>query len=418
MTASVHDGGVLRVFQAVLQPTARQAEALDVLLGGQRELYNAALEERIGAWRYEHRSVTRFEQFGELSGWDHPVLAFGVCPARGTLTRLDRAFQAFYRRVRHGDTPGFPRFKSAARWDSIEYPDHTSWKFVEQRRGVGRLRLQGVGEIRYRGSKQGVRGTAKTLTIRREGSRWRITVFCTDVPANVLQPSVEAVGLDVGVTELVATSDGELAGNPRHLRRSLNRLAEQQRVVARRQRGSNRRRHAARDVGRLHRKIARQRRNHHHQVSRRLVNQYGLIVHEDLQISNLVRRPKPHPNDQGGFDPNGAAAKAGLNREILAAGWAQLLRYLTYKAMLVWLSRGNFGATGAGRPVMGLSGGGQARIRPSGVAGWGWSGGRQIAFRTARGRQEDFGSGRRSRSASGSRGAGRSRGRCSASSIG
>jgi putative transposase len=157
-------------------------------------------------------------------------------------------------------------------------------------------------------------------------------VFCADVPALPLDPSTEVVGIDVGVSELVATSSGELVGNLRHLRRSLDRLAEKQRLVAGRTRGSNRRRKAGRQVGRLHRRIANQRRDLAHQISRRLVNRYGVIVREDLQIANMVRRPAPHPNEDGGFDPNGAAAKGGLNREILAAGWGQLLRFITYKA--------------------------------------------------------------------------------------
>jgi putative transposase len=139
-------------------------------------------------------------------------------------------------------------------------------------------------------------------------------------------------GIDVGVSELVATSDGERIGNPRHLRRSLRRLADRQRLVAGRKRGSHRRRKAARQMGRLHRKIACQRRDLAHQVSRRLVDDHGLIVHENLKIVNMVRRPAPRSNDEGGFEPNGATAKAGLNREILAAGWAQLLRFITYKA--------------------------------------------------------------------------------------
>jgi putative transposase len=323
---------VHRAFQAILQPTARQAKALERLLAAQRELYNAALEERIGAWRWERRSVTRFEQFRNLTGWDHPALDFGVCPARGTLTRLDRAFGAFYRRCRIGETPGFPRFKSDARWNSVEYPDVLCWRVVDQHDGVGRLHVQGVGDVRFRGTRRGIPGTAKTLTIRREGGRWRITVFCTDCEAEPLPPSHAAVGVDVGVTELVATSDGELYGNQRHLRRSLGGLADRQRIAAGRQRGSNRRRKAARQIGRMHRRIAHQRRDLAHQISRQLVNRYGTIVHEDLQIRNLVRRPKPRSNEEGVFQPNGAAAKGGLNREILAAGWGQLLRYIGYKA--------------------------------------------------------------------------------------
>jgi putative transposase len=323
---------VFRAYQAVLQPTRRQAVALGRLLDAQWELYNAALEERRGAWRWERRRVTRFEQFRSLTGWDHPVLAFGVCPARGTLTRLDRAFQAFYRRCRRGETPGFPRYKSATRWDSVEYPDTSCWRVDEHRGGVGRVHLQGVGNVRFRGARRGLRGTPKTLTVRREGHRWRITVFCADVPARPLAPTGQQVGIDVGVTELVATSDGELVGNPRHLRRGLDTLADRQRLVAGRRRGSQRRRKAARQVGRAHRKIARQRRDLAHQVARRLINRYDLIVHEDLRVPNLVRRPAPRPNDHRGHDPNGAAAKAGLNREILAAGGGQLLRMLADKA--------------------------------------------------------------------------------------
>ena len=315
-----------------MQPTGRQAAALARLLVAQRDLYNAALEERVGSWRFQQRSVSRFEQFGELTGWQHPVLDFGVCPARGTLTRLDRAFRGFYRRCDRGETPGFPRFKSAARWDSVEYPERSCWRIIDEHSGVGRVHLKGVGAVRFRGAKRGLRGVAKTLTVRREGDRWRITVFCADVPATAVEPTDDQVGIDLGVSELVATSDGELIGNPRHLRRSLDRLADRQRLVNGRRRGSRRRRKAARHVGRLHRKIACQRRDLAHQVSRRLVDDYALIVHEDLQIPNMVRRPQPLPNTEGGFDPNGAAAKVALNREILAAGWGQLLRFITYKA--------------------------------------------------------------------------------------
>src|SRR5205085_12388081 len=122
-------GRVIRTRRFLLQRTARQRVASERLLESQRELYNAALEARRGAWRWERRSVRRFEQFGELSGWDHPILEFGVVPARGTLTRLDRAFAAFYRRCRTGAKPGFPRFKSKIRFDSVEYGDRGSWAY-------------------------------------------------------------------------------------------------------------------------------------------------------------------------------------------------------------------------------------------------------------------------------------------------
>jgi putative transposase len=160
-----------------------------------------------------------------------------------------------------------------------------------------------------------------------------VTVFCDVQPAEPLAPTGKAVGIDVGVSELVATSDGELIGNPRHLRRSLDALAARQRLAAGRCRGSTRRRKAVQQVAGLHRKIARQRRDLAHQVSRRLVDSYDEIVHENLPIPSMVRRPPPRPADEGGgYAPNGAAAKAGLNREILAAGWGLLLRLVAYKA--------------------------------------------------------------------------------------
>jgi putative transposase len=327
-----HDRGVFRTFQALLQPTGRQVAALGRLLDAQRELYNAALEERRGAWRWEQRSVTRFEQFKSLTGWDHPVMVFGVCPARGTLTRLDRAFEMFYRRCGRGKTPGFPRFKSATRFDSVEYPDAACWRIVTHRDGIGRIHLHGVGDIRFRGAKRGLRGSAKTLTVRREGARWRITVFCQVEPAEPLPATGKTVEIDVGVAELVATSDGDRHANPRHLRSSLDTLAARQRLLAGRRRGSHRRRQAAAQVAGLHRRIARQRRDLAHQLSRRLVDGYEVIVHEDLKIAHMVRRPPPRPTGEGGYAPNGAGAKAGLNREIHAAGWGMLLRFIAYKA--------------------------------------------------------------------------------------
>jgi putative transposase len=139
-----------RSFKFLLSPTVKQRVALDRLIDLQRELYNAALEERRGAWRWERRRVTRFEQYRELTGLatvNPELMTFGVTVARGTLLRLDRAFEAFYRRIRSGQVPGFPRFKTARRFDSIEYPEQQSWCLDPDKR---RLRLQGIGEVKVR----------------------------------------------------------------------------------------------------------------------------------------------------------------------------------------------------------------------------------------------------------------------------
>jgi putative transposase len=316
-----------RAFTYLLQPTVRQSVALAELFEVQRELYNAALDERRGAWRWERRRVTRFDQYMTLTGLREvrpEALRFGVTVCRGTLTRLDRAFVAFFRRVRAGQAPGFPRFKGRGRFDSVEYPDTSGWKLDEPAK---RLYLQGVGHIRLRLHRP-LRGEAKTATVRREGRRFRVTVFCVGVPARPLPPTGRAVGLDVGVANLVATSDGELVPNPRHLGRAAERLAAAQAGLARHRRGSGRRRCARERVAALHRKVSRQRRNHLHQLSRRLVDGYDLIAVEALKVKNMSRSAK------GTLEAPGThvAAKAGLNRSILDAGWGTLVSMLAYKA--------------------------------------------------------------------------------------
>lgn len=177
-----------------------------------------------------------------------------------------------------------------------------------------------------------VRGAPKTITVRRIHRRWQLTVFCTNVPVQPLPATGRQIGLDVGVTALAGLSDGRLIHNPRHLRRSKDRLAAAQRLVAGRRRGSARRRRAGERVGRIHRKTRNQRRDFLHKLSRCLVDDHDLIAVEDLAIANMTRRPRPVPDDRGGFAPNGAAAKSGLNSSILDAGWGILIAMLAYKA--------------------------------------------------------------------------------------
>jgi putative transposase len=323
--------GRCRTFRYPLQPTVRQRAALEELLRGQCELYNAALEERRGAWKWEHRSVSYFEQCRTLTSLRQvrpEILAQGVVVCRGTLKRLDRAFAAFYRRCRAGQTPGFPRFRSVGRFDSVQWEDRNGWRLDTQRR---RLVLHGLGDLKVHLHRP-LRGTAKAITVAREGRRWWVSVRCVDVPAEPLPRTGRAVGIDVGVRAVVATSDGTLRTDGRYARQAGARLAAAQQDLSRKRRGSRRRQRAVERVAAAHRKVRNQRRNLAHQLSRSLVNNYDLIVHEDLKIANMVRRPQAKPAHDGSYLPNGAAAKAGLNRSIHDAGWGLLLSFIAYKA--------------------------------------------------------------------------------------
>jgi putative transposase len=311
----------------------RQTQALLRQLDYQRELYNAALEERVGAWTWERRSVNYIDQCRTLTGLGEvrpEVVASGVVLCRGTLKRLDRAFAAFHRRVKRGETPGFPRFKSARRFNSLQWEDTNGWKVKGECR---RLYLLGIGEVKANYHRP-LLGMPKALTVKREGTKWWMSVRCVDVPAAPLSPTGREVGLDLGVANLVATSDGELFVGEHFGSRARAQLTLAQQGLARKQRGSNRRRHQVHAVAQLHRKVAQQRRNAAHQLSRQLVNDYDLIVLEDLTITNMVRAPKtmPDPDVSGAFLPNGTAAKTGLNRSIHDAGWGTLASLLSYKA--------------------------------------------------------------------------------------
>ena len=323
--------GQCRTFQFRVYPTVKQAIALDRALWLQRELYNAALEARRGAWRWGRRSVSYFQQcrtLTELREVRPEVLEFGVRVSRGTLKRLDRAFDGFFERCQRGEKPGFPRFKSRSRFNSLQWEDTNGWKLKAEAR---RLYLFGIGEIKVHLHRE-VKGTPKAITVTREGQRWFVSIRCVGVEPTPLAPTGREVGIDLGVVNLVATSDGQLVTEGRFGLNAGAALAKAQRDLKSKRRGSNRRRRAVERVAEHHRKVRNQRRNLAHKVSRQLVSDYDLIVLEDLKVANMVRRPVPHPGPDGTFEPNGAKAKSGLNRSIQDAGWGQLARMLAYKA--------------------------------------------------------------------------------------
>ena len=149
----------------------------------------------------------------------------------------------------------------------------------------------------------------------------------------VSHPSEEAVGIDLGLLHFAPFSDGSTIENPRHLRQAENKLKKLQEALARKKRGSKRRRKAAQRVGKAHRHIRNQRRDFHHQAGRKLVTTYQTIVFEKLQPANMSKRPKPKQDEATGqYLPNGASAKAGLNKSILDADWGQFQQICESKA--------------------------------------------------------------------------------------
>jgi putative transposase len=319
-----------------LRPTSKQADALGACLEDTRQLYNAALEERREAWRMGKRRVTLYGQQAQLkdirAADPERYRRWSVNCERAPLRRLDRAFQAFFRRVKAGEKPGYPRFKGRGWFDSVEWPDGDGARWDSQPCDrVTRVHLLGIGHVRVH-QHRAVKGRVKTVTVKREGGRWYVILSCDNVATEPLPPTGAVVGIDLGVASFLTTSDGTHVPNPRHLAAAAERVTAAQRALSRKKRGGNRRRKARERVGAHHRKVRRARLDHAHKTALALVRDHDVIAHEALKIANMTRRPKPRLAEDGTYEPNGAAAKAGLNKVILDAGWGVFLKILHDKA--------------------------------------------------------------------------------------
>jgi len=317
-----------RAYKFRVYPTSGQAFRLAQCLRDHQRLYNAALEERREAWRMRRASIRYGQQSGQLKdirGFDPDQARWSFSSQQATLRRLDKAMAAFYRRCKAGQKTGYPRFKALDRWDSVEWPsdgDGCRWK-----PDVGRVHLQGVGHVKVHAHRP-VQGRVKTISAKREGRRWYVVLSCDDVPARPIPATGREVGLDVGVARFATTSDGEVIASPRYTRKSADEMAAAQQSLSRKQRGSANRKRARAKVAEVHRRVRNRRADFHHKTARALVRECDVIALEDLCITNMTRSASGTLEEPG----TNVAAKSGLNRSILDAGWGQFMSILAGKA--------------------------------------------------------------------------------------
>ena len=311
-----------------LYPTRKQRERLQWTLDRARELYNAALQERRDAYRMVGKSITYYDQAKQLPEIKQDREEYQDIHSQvlqDVLRKVNKAFQAFFARATRGDTPGFPRYKGRNHFDSFTYPQ-AGFSLTHD----SRVRLSKIGSIKVKLHRQ-IKGTIKTCTIKREGDAWFV-VFACEVEPERLPESAFAVGVDLGLLHFATLSDGSTIENPRYYRKAQQRLERLQQALSCKKRGSRRWRKVVKQVAKAHRRVANQRRDFLHKQSRKLVNAYGTVVFEELQPAKMSKRPKPKQDENGTFLPNGAAAKGGLNKSIIDAGWGMFQQFCTYKA--------------------------------------------------------------------------------------
>jgi putative transposase len=336
---------MIRAYKFLLRPTVRQAQALVEMLRDHCSLYNGALQERRDAWRHPSKTSVRYgmqsAQLKEIRAFDAERQGrWSFSSQQATLRRLDKAFAAFFRRVTSGEAPGYPRFRGVNWFDTVDFPkdgDGCRWNSTPHD-PVTRVRFQGVGHVKVNQHRPVV-GKIKTVSVKREGRKWFVVLSVEQDQPEPLPATGSVAGIDLGIANFLADSNGDFVASPRHGRRAAAKLQAAQQALSRfprckaKDRTANHQR-AVDKVAQLHGKVRRQRLDHAHKTALDLVRAHDFIAHEDLKIRNMSRAPgpKPDPDRPGGFLPNGAGAKAGLNRSIRDAGWGVFLTILHAKA--------------------------------------------------------------------------------------
>ncbi|MFD7416994.1 RNA-guided endonuclease InsQ/TnpB family protein [Kitasatospora purpeofusca] len=336
---------MIRAYKFLMRPTVGQTQALGEMLRDHCALYNGALQERRDAYRHVSKTSIKYgmqsAQLKEIRAFDPERQGrWSFSSQQATLRRLDKAFAAFFRRVKSGETPGYPRFRGVNRFDTVDFPkdgDGCRWNSTRHD-PTTRVRFQGVGHVKVNQHRPVV-GKVRTVGVKREGKRWYVILTAEQGELEPLPATGSVVGIDMGIAHFLADSNGEFVPNPRHGRQAAAKLESAQQALSRfprvrRDRRTKNHQKAVQRVGDLHRKVRRQRLDHAHKTALDLVRAHDLIAHEDLRIRNMVKAPapKPDPDQPGAFLPNGAAAKTGLNKSITDAGWGVFLTILTSKA--------------------------------------------------------------------------------------
>jgi len=288
---------MLKSFKFRLFPSKSQVTKLETTLELCRELYNAALSERREAWQRQRKSITYLDQQNVLpfiKAIREDVAEIHSQVLQDVLRRLDKGFKAFFSRIRKGAKAGFPRFKGKNRYDSFTFAQSG---FALK---GNKLQLSKLGLFKIKWHRELI-GKIKTLTLKRSSTGKWFACFSVETAEEILEPTNQQIGIDVGIKSFAVFSNGTEIDNPKFFRFDEKDLAKAQRK-------KNRKRAA-----KIHERIKNRRNNFVHQVSRYLVDNFDLIVFEKLRVSNMVKNSR-------------------LAKTIADASWSKLFELTSYKA--------------------------------------------------------------------------------------
>ena len=298
-----------RTYKFRIYPTKVQSSTLDHQIGLCQRLYNCGLEHRITAYR-NGESVSYYDQQNELPAIKEAMPEYKDIyshAAQDALRRLDRAYQNFFRRVKKGEKPGFPRFRGRNRYRSITF-DRYGFRLLDN----GHVNITKIGDVRMFRHRE-IDGEPKTCIIKRDDvGDWYATISVTQPDPTPVEPEA-AVGVDVGLESLATLSTGETITRHRFIKESEEKIKILQRRVSRKKKGSGNRRKAVEKLAKAHRRVQRQRDDYLHKASRSLVDSADVVVFENLRIRNMQKNHH-------------------LAQSISDSAWGKLMQYTVSKA--------------------------------------------------------------------------------------
>lgn len=274
-----------KTFRYRIHPTKKQETLLLNTLEQCRGLYNHLIEQRKLSWKGEKKGLSLYDQINTF-----PILKESVPELlnvhsqvlQNVAVRVDLSFKAFFRRIRQGIDPGYPRFRGHGRYDSFTFPQN-GWKTAEKT-----VSLSKIGKVKATYHRP-IEGCVKTCTVKKTATgKWFVSFFC-EVKKRPLPECSDSIGIDAGLTAFATLSDGSKIENPYFFKSGEKSLAKAQRRLSKQAKGSRKRRKARKVVARVHERISNRRHNFTHQLSRKLVNAYGFIAIEDLSINDMQK---------------------------------------------------------------------------------------------------------------------------------